>query len=72
MRINDISVSRFHASITFSYGCFYLHDNASKFGTVVLVKNDFVLAPDQNASVQAGRTLLTFSVNMKYNHTPFT
>jgi len=35
IRIPDISVSRFHASIHFSNGNFYLEDNISKFGTLI-------------------------------------
>lgn len=38
LRINDISVSRVHALIKFKEGRFFLEDNLSKFGTLVLVK----------------------------------
>jgi pSer/pThr/pTyr-binding forkhead associated (FHA) protein len=38
LRINDISVSRFHAKIKFENNKFMLEDNKSKFGTLVLVK----------------------------------
>lgn len=38
LRINDISVSRCHAKIKLHKGKFYLEDNTSKFGTLVLVK----------------------------------
>jgi pSer/pThr/pTyr-binding forkhead associated (FHA) protein len=35
IRINDISVSRFHAVISFENNEFFLQDNTSKFGTLV-------------------------------------
>lgn len=38
LRINDISVSRCHAVIRFKGDGFYLQDNMSKFGTLVLVR----------------------------------
>lgn len=39
MRINDISVSRCHAKFKFEDDKFYLQDNLSKFGTLVLIKD---------------------------------
>jgi pSer/pThr/pTyr-binding forkhead associated (FHA) protein len=35
IRIPDISVSRFHALISFQNSNFYLEDNTSKFGTLI-------------------------------------
>lgn len=43
LRINDISVSRCHAKIKFKDNKFYLTDNLSKFGTLVLVKDKLKL-----------------------------
>lgn len=51
LRINDISVSRCHAIIKFRDGKFYLEDNLSKFGTLVLVKNKTPLVPNFNKAV---------------------
>jgi len=62
LRINDISVSRCHAIIKFKEGKFYLEDNLSKFGTLVLVKNKTPLLPNFNRAVQVGRTVINFSV----------
>jgi len=62
LRINDISVSRCHAIIKFKDGRFYLEDNLSKFGTLVLVKNRTPLIPLFNKAVQIGRTVINFSV----------
>jgi pSer/pThr/pTyr-binding forkhead associated (FHA) protein len=38
IRIPDISVSRFHATIHFKEQNFYLEDNTSKFGTLIELK----------------------------------
>jgi pSer/pThr/pTyr-binding forkhead associated (FHA) protein len=51
IRINDISVSRCHAIIKFKDGRFYLEDNLSKFGTLVLVKARTPLLPGYNKAV---------------------
>ncbi len=37
MRIPEISVSRFHAAISFVNGNFYLEDTNSKYGSLVLI-----------------------------------
>jgi hypothetical protein len=39
VRINDISVSRCHAIIKCRKDGFYIEDNLSKFGTIVLLKD---------------------------------
>lgn len=39
VRINDISVSRCHAIIKYKEDGFYIEDNISKFGTIVLLKD---------------------------------
>jgi pSer/pThr/pTyr-binding forkhead associated (FHA) protein len=38
VRINDISVSRCHTIIKYKDDGFYIEDNISKFGTIVLLK----------------------------------
>ncbi len=43
VRVNDISVSRVHAIIKFKDGDFYVSDNNSKFGTLVLAKENIRL-----------------------------
>ena len=49
IRVNDISVSRLHAVISYLGDGFYLQDNNSKFGTLVLMKeNKFCLETDKN------------------------
>ena len=40
VRVNDISVSRCHAIINYRPNGIYISDNKSKFGTLVLTRND--------------------------------
>lgn len=52
MRVSDISVSRFHAVLKYeSDHQFYLEDNLSKFGTLVLAKQNIELELDQARAV---------------------
>ena len=62
LRVNDISVSRFHAVIKLKDDGFYLKDNKSKFGTLVLVKHRLSLSPNMTKAVQVGRTVINFCV----------
>ena len=39
LRVNDISVSRCHAILKYIDNQFYIEDNLSKFGTLVLLKH---------------------------------
>lgn len=45
LRVNDISVSRYHAQIKFLYDKFILMDNLSKFGTLVMAKKGLEIYP---------------------------
>jgi len=60
----DISVSRIHAFIRMQDEEFYLEDNASKFGTSVLLKGELMITPEFNSSVQIGKTLVSFELKM--------
>jgi hypothetical protein len=62
LRINDISVSRCHAVIRLKSDGFYLQDNMSKFGTLVLVRRRLPLSISQTKAVQVGRTVINFQV----------
>lgn len=62
MRVNDISVSRTHAIIKYKPEGFYIEDNKSKFGTLVLLKEHFPLQLEYTAAVQVGRTVVSFTV----------
>ena len=62
VRINDISVSRCHAIIKCKKDGFYIEDNLSKFGTIVLLKDKMRLAEDHTAAVQVGRSVVSFTI----------
>ena len=48
VRVTDISVSRHHASIKKSQrGEYYVQDNGSKFGTLMLVRKPYMLMKNQ-------------------------
>ena len=59
LRINDISVSRRHASLEYKNGNFVLTDLKSKFGTLMLVSEDVELSEKNNKTFQIGRTVVT-------------
>lgn len=64
VRVSDISVSRCHALIKFNLesGRYYLEDNLSKFGTLVLAKGTIDLDLDMTKAVQIGRSVVSFTV----------
>ena len=51
VRINDISVSRFHALIKYKDDGFYIEDNNSKFGTIALMRERLKLDEDSTVAV---------------------
>jgi pSer/pThr/pTyr-binding forkhead associated (FHA) protein len=62
LRINDISVSRCHAVIKFKPDGFYIQDNMSKFGTLVLLRHRLDLSAHVTKAVQVGRTVVNFQL----------
>lgn len=64
VRVSDISVSRCHALVKYNdqTGRFYLEDNLSKFGTLVLAKGSIKLEPELTKAVQIGRSVISFTV----------
>ena len=60
IRVTDISVSRFHAKINFceETGNYFLQDNNSKFGTLVMVRKPIKLKENKTNYFQMGKTLL--------------
>ena len=62
VRVNDISVSRTHAIIKFRDNNFLIEDNNSKFGTLVLVKDQIPLEVNHTKAVQVGRSVISFVV----------
>jgi len=53
VRVSDISVSRCHALVKYNQenGRFYLEDNLSKFGTLVLSRGQIELEPEMTKAV---------------------
>ncbi len=69
VRITDISVSRGHASIHKTrLGEFYVEDNNSKFGTLVLIRKPYMLDNNGTTYIQAGRTVLEVVVKEPLNY----
>jgi len=59
LRINDISVSRKHASLEYREDGFYIVDYQSKFGTLVLKSDCVTISSHSHQTVQIGRTYIT-------------
>ncbi len=51
LRINDISVSRYHVVLKYIEGKFYLEDQNSKFGTLILMKDSLHVQSNWPCSV---------------------
>lgn len=64
VRVSDISVSRCHAILKYDINdhSYYLEDNLSKFGTLVLAKEAIELDLDCTKAVQIGRSVISFTV----------
>jgi len=67
--VNDISVSRLHASIKYTEDDFYLFDNNSKFGTLVLVKDLLEIKKD-TVFLQCGKTVVTVGLKTVKTKSP--
>ena len=71
IRINDISVSRTHAVLTFnsSTGQILIRDLKSKFGTLILIKNNLQIK-EKKILLQIGRTYIEAYINNKQEDKP--
>jgi hypothetical protein len=63
--MNDITVSRCHATISFKNNNFVLDDNLSKFGTLLLVHKDLEIKPGQVRNLQVGKSVLSCFLSYK-------
>jgi len=66
VRISDISVSRVHSKIYFADNKLYLEDCGSKFGTLVLAKEEVEINQDIKI-LQIGRTLVSSQLSINSN-----
>jgi len=62
IRIEEVSMSRWHASIRYCDGKFMVEDNKSKFGTLVSLDKPCSLESGSMISVKVGRTVLALSL----------
>jgi len=62
VRIEEVSMSRWHASIRYCDGRFVVEDNSSKFGTMVSLNKPRSLESGSMISVKVGRTVLSLSM----------
>lgn len=67
LRLSDITVSRSHAKIQLKDG-FYLKDNNSKFGTIVMTNKPIHLKIGEELPLQINRTLLKFTLRKQSKH----
>ena len=65
LRINDISVSRRHASIEYRDDGWYVVDFQSKFGTLALLSDKVVIKENPHQTVQIGRTIVTTKAKIR-------
>ena len=66
IRLNDISVSRAHATINQYNGNFYLHDTNAKFGTLIKMKNKFNILVNKPFFIQKGNTFFEFMMKKTF------
>ncbi|KAH8741271.1 hypothetical protein FG386_000178 [Cryptosporidium ryanae] len=66
VRISDVSISRYHATIRYRNENFMLEDHDSKFGTLVSVRRPQAIESNHNLSLQVGRTV----VNLRLSDEP--
>ena len=65
LKINDVSVSRSHATVHCRDSRFFLSDNGSKFGTLVLTSKPMSVVPGRAVVVQVNRSRFVFSMRSR-------
>merc|ERR1711924_73796 len=61
VRLEDVSLSRWHSTIKFKDGQFTVEDHESKFGTLLAMQKPWAVGPGQTLSVKAGCSVFSFS-----------
>lgn len=69
LKIDDMSVSKVHASIELVDNKFYIKDNYSKYGTLVLVDEPMIIRENEQRFVQVNNTFIILTV---YSERSFT
>ena len=66
LRINDITVSRFHSEIIKENNKFYIRDLYSKFGTGILIQNNKIkIKEDFPLYIQIGKNIMEIKIEKK-------
>ncbi|SCM06153.1 conserved Plasmodium protein, unknown function [Plasmodium chabaudi chabaudi] len=63
IRIPDVSISRYHATIKYEEGLFKLEDHNSKFGTLVALRKAREISTQDTMSLQVGRSVVNFRID---------
>jgi pSer/pThr/pTyr-binding forkhead associated (FHA) protein len=58
IKMSDITVSRCHSVIKFRNNQFFVDDNLSKFGTLIMIRKDYEIIPGQVRYLQIGKTVI--------------
>jgi hypothetical protein len=61
LKISDISVSRSHLTIEFHKNEYFIKDNGSKFGTIIVQKKPIQVSKTSSPVLQIGRSTFKFS-----------
>lgn len=62
LKINDMSVSKIHATIELVNGKFYIRDNYSKFGTLIFLDKPIAIKKNKQRFVQVNNTFISLKV----------
>jgi len=66
IRIDEISVSRFHSILTMFENKIYIDDHSSKFGTLVKITHPVIMEEDLIMPFQSGRTVFKAKIHNSF------
>lgn len=67
IRVNDITLSRYHSQLKVNKYGLFLQDFKSKFGSLVMLRKPFEISKTQNGQIfQIGRAFLKATVNANW------
>ncbi|AFZ80059.1 hypothetical protein BEWA_029090 [Theileria equi strain WA] len=70
VRIPDVSISRYHATIRYEGNVFYLEDHNSKFGTLVAMRRPKLIGASENLALQVGRSVVELTMDPTLPYVP--